>query len=515
MRKKEPYYDHLKPKMPPVSFSAAMEQQIQIVEQQRRARAASDLAMSKNRQKQLESQQKETLGFDVSDMSEVDKYVFKSKRDWLKNRIDNYYYTGGNTAEFVEDVNSLKGLHQELKNHYENVKTSQGNLEGWVSGTKDWTNKDLELRDNMETFSKKRNMWEMSGIDISSLKVDANGDSYAFYTDINGNRLKGPDGKDLYGPTHMSPTRGSQEYFSPTTAPYENLLPAKFAESFHKTLTKIRQDPNTTLAQKQEMLRSYVTQSAMGNPSVLATASSQFKENYGEDAAPAIMAKDKENAGDGYVPIDLREYVDEAMRYLPVEVKDSEDGDGSSDDNVVFPSTAQFNVEDFEYFSPNMLGSLVADPSFGNGVSSMLVPKPGVGGSGVIIPVSEEPIGSNDPRADIVGDSYKVAGVAMDEGNRLFVNAEVKVNVPKEEFSQAQLDRLASMGYTVEEEFIPQTRMIQFVLEPSRGDEYLSILANLGYSAGAKKEDRKAAIVKGHELLSQFNEQQAQVLAGI
>ena len=516
MAKKDPYYDHLKPKLPPVSFSRMMEQQIQIVEQQRAQRAAAQFEMQKSRQKQLESQQKELLGFDVSDMSELDKQIFGAKRDWLKGRIDNYYYTGGNTGEFVEDVNSLKMLHQELGNHYDNVKSSMQNLEGWVTGTKDWTDKDLDLKDDMNSLNMKRQMWEMSGIDPESFRVDTNGDAYGFYTDINGNRLKDAQGNDLFGLAFQSPTRESQEYFSPTVMPYEDLLPAKFAESFHKTLTKIRQDPNTNLQQKQEMLRSYITQSAMGNPSVLATAARQLRENYGEDAAEAVMAKDMESAGEGYVPIDLREYVDEAMRYLPVEVKESNKGDGgSSDDNVVFPSTAQFDAQQFLYYAPFMEGTIMPDPDFGDGISSMLVPRPGVGGSTMIIPVSEEPISDQDPRSAIVGDSYKVKSVAMDEQNRLFVNAEAKVNVPKNEFDPERLQRLIEMGVPVTEEFVVQTRPVSFVLEPSRGDEYLSILANLGYSAGAKKDNRTEAMKMGHKLLQQFNEQQAQVLAGV
>ena len=100
----EKYYDYLKPKLPPMSFSDVVNQQVQIVEQQRRQRAAYDMELSKARQKQIEAQQKQTLGFDVSDLSEIDKNTFSAKRDWLKGRIDNYYYTGGNTSEFVEDV---------------------------------------------------------------------------------------------------------------------------------------------------------------------------------------------------------------------------------------------------------------------------------------------------------------------------------------------------------------------------------------------------------------------------
>ena len=130
--RKDPYYDHLKPKLPPASFSQMLDQQLQLVEQQRQQRAASDLAMSKDRQKQLEAQQKKLLGFDVSNMSEVDKGVFAAKRDWVSSRINNYHYTGNNIGEFVDDINSLTALHQDIGNHFENTKGSRGNLEGWV-----------------------------------------------------------------------------------------------------------------------------------------------------------------------------------------------------------------------------------------------------------------------------------------------------------------------------------------------------------------------------------------------
>jgi hypothetical protein len=85
---KNKYYDYLKPKLPQQSFSDIVDQQISIVQQQQQARAAQDMQIMKARQKSYESQQRELLGFDVADMSEVDKQTFAAKRDWLKGRID-------------------------------------------------------------------------------------------------------------------------------------------------------------------------------------------------------------------------------------------------------------------------------------------------------------------------------------------------------------------------------------------------------------------------------------------
>ena len=201
------YYDHLKPKLPKQSFSDMVDQQLAIVQQQQQLRASQDMQIMKARQKQMESQQKQLLGYDVADMSEVDKGTFGAKRDWLKGRIDNYYYGPQNYGQFVEDVNSLKTLHAELKNHSDNVSSSMNNLEGWVSGTKDWTNNDMELKDDANTLNAKRQMWEMSGIDPTAVNVDENGDTYGFYTDINGTRLKDEGGQDLYGLAVQAPSR--------------------------------------------------------------------------------------------------------------------------------------------------------------------------------------------------------------------------------------------------------------------------------------------------------------------
>ena len=245
------YYDHLKPKLPKQSFSDVVNQQMEIVQKQQQLRAAQDMQIMKARQKQMESQQKQLLGYDVADMSEVDKQTFGAKRDWLKGRIDNYYYGPQNYGQFVEDVNALKTLHAELKNHSDNVSTSMNNLEGWVAGTKEWTNKDLELKDDMNTLNAKRQMWEMSGIDPESLTVDENGDTYAYYTDINGQRLKDANGQDMYGLASQAPSRGSQEYFSPTTAPYANLLPGEFAKKFLIIPRKASSEPRSDGSRKR------------------------------------------------------------------------------------------------------------------------------------------------------------------------------------------------------------------------------------------------------------------------
>ena len=514
----EKYYDYLKPKLPPMSFSDVVNQQVQIVEQQRRQRAAYDMELSKARQKQIEAQQKQTLGFDVSDLSEVDKNTFSAKRDWLKGRIDNYYYTGGNTGEFVEDVNALKNLHAELKNHHENTKSSRNNLEGWVVGTKEWTNQDLDLKDDLNTFNQKRMMWEMSGIDPTSVRVDpTTGETYAYYTDINGNRLKGADGKDMFGLAYQSPTRGSQEYFSPTATPYDNLLPGKFSTDFYSRATALKNNQDMTFEQKQELLRKEVTAAALANKSVGATATNVFNEKYGGGAQAALAVDAQNDPGDGsYVPLPMRDYIDETMRFLQGKFTETDDsGSGSGDDNRVFPSSVQFKPEDFYYFAPQ--GARERFENFGSGITSLMVPKVGAGGSSVSVPVSGNEYAENDPRSANAGDSYKVNGVAVDENGDLFVKASMKVMVPKAEYPPHVLARMEEQG--VVPEMTAMYRPVNFIV-PRNGDmgetnEYFSILAQIGYLNGAKEGNRIDAVKAGLEVLRRFNDQEAQRVASI
>ena len=516
------YYDHLKPKLPKQSFSDMVNQQMEIVQKQQQLRAAQDMQIMKARQKQMESQQKQLLGYDVADMSEVDKQTFGAKRDWLKGRIDGYYYGPQNYGQFVEDVNSLKTLHAELKNHSDNVSSSMNNLEGWVAGTKDWTNNDLELKDDINSLNYKRQMWEMSGIDPSSIKVDENGDTYAYYTDINGNRLKDANGQDMFGLASQAPSRGSQEYFSPTTAPYANLLPGEFAKKFSSSLVKLRQNPDQTAAEKEAIMRQWVTASVMKNQSAMATARSVFQDNYGEEFESVLAQDQTANQGEGYVPMDIREYINETMRFLPVEVQSDSAGSGTNPQDEVFPTSARFDAAEFNvppYF-PDPSG---ASQPPGAGVAAMFVPRTTQGRSTMVVQlgVDKSEIPNDDPRRMMAGDSYKVSSVAVDANNNMFIKANVKVKVPKNQITEEERRRLEALpGYDPNsEEMVEVYRDMPIYIErPSQGDpnslEYLSILKNIAISSGFSGDEREL-MQKGLEILKANNDRVQQELDSI
>ena len=508
---KQKYYDHLKPQLPKQSFSDMVNQQMEIVQKQQQLRAAQDMQIMKARQKQMESQQKQLLGYDVADMSEVDKQTFGAKRDWLKGRIDNYYYGPQNYGQFVEDVNALKTLHAELKNHSDNVSSSMNNLEGWVAGTKEWTNKDLELKDDMNTLNMKRQMWEMSGIDPTSIKVDENGDTYAYYTDINGQRLKDADGQDMYGLASQAPSRGSQEYFSPTTSPYANLMPGEFSKKFASPLVKLRQNPNQTAEEKAAVMREWVTASVMKNQSAMATARSVFQENYGEEFESVLAQDQTANGGDGYIPLDIREYVDKTLEFLPVDVADDSQA-GEHPSNTVFPSSARFDAQEFTSTMPAILPASGEQP--GQGLVALMVPRTSPGRSTVVIPlgVDKASLPDQDPRKSMSGESYKLTSVGVDEYGNLFVKGNAQVQVPRDQLTPEQLERLRQLPGWDENSREMVTVYQDFPLFLSKdftneGDklEYLNVLKNVAITAGYDGSDQELA-TKGMEILQSNNE---------
>lgn len=526
---KQKYYDYLKPKLPRQSFSDMVDQQLEIVQQQQQMRASQDMQIMKARQKQLESQQKQLLGFDVSDMSELDKQTFGSKRDWLKGRIDNYYYGPQNYGEFVEDVNTLKTLHAELKNHSDNVSTSLKNLEGWVTGTKDWTNKELELRDDINTFNAKRQMWEQSGIDPTDITVDANGDTYGFYTDINGVRLKDENGRDLYGLAVQAPSRGSQEYFSPTTAPYANILPGKFSKDFAAAAKRLRNNPDLSMDEKLATLRSWVTTEALGNPSIIATANNTFVDNYGGSAQAAITQDAQNDPGDGsYVPIQLREYIDDTMVYLKGNLEDTSEDKAPPGSNPT-PSTQRFNLSQFTEAISGLPTFQVYPQTegFGLGITNMLVPRSGVGSSTVMVARSYQPQSEDDPRFNEVSDQFKAKAVAMDVNKNLFVQAEMLFEVGEEELPPelaARRANLIAQGFDTEAVKVSRVKKtVPIVITPTisidgatvRNPEYMTLLAQIAYVKGYKIDDQVEAAAKGMDILDTFNDEQAQIAAAL
>ncbi len=372
-------------------------------------------------QRKIQDKQAEKLyGFDVEDLSELDREVFNAKKQWMKDRIDSYYYSGANRDEFMQDVATLTTRFDELKSHSDNTKNERAKLEGWVSGTQKWTDNANELKDDIGSYNLKISNWEKGGIDPSTIQVDpATGDAYANYTDINGNPLLDEQGNPQYGLVHQSPTRGSKEYFTPTTAPYANLLPGKFSKEFSAAANRLKDNPNMSYEEKVQQLQTWVTATAMQNQAVQATSMNVFNQNYGPAAQAAMQDDAKNDPGDGsYVPIQMREYVDETMKFLIGNLQETKTTSGSGKGDKPLSSFVSFNAQDF---MGAMTGPQQPDPSFGAGITNLLVPSTGAGGPGLMVPRSYVPMTGDDPRVNEVSDQYKVLGVAIDANKNLFV----------------------------------------------------------------------------------------------
>ena len=519
------YYDYLKPKAQQPSFSDTVNQQIMLLEAQQQQQSAAQLKSMKDRQKTIASQEGELLGFETDNLSDVHKEAFNNKLLHTRAKINGFYYTGVNQGQFFEDIMSLKELHSTFKNHYSNVKSEREALEGWVTGTKDWTDKDNELKDDMSTLGAKNKMWNSSGVDIESIEYNPiTGDAYAYYTDINGNRLKGDNGEDMYGLISESPTLGSKSYFSPTAKPYEDLLPGAFSKQFASSLGRLEGE---TLEDKLKVLQGWVVEAAKNDPSVIATARRIYMDNYGSKWKEGLTAYEASSSRfeETGLPQDLQQYIDETMKFLTGKLE----GDTDDDSDKIFPSSVQFNIDDFPQIADQLVGPVGGgfgfhpdlEEGYGEGITALMVPKSGIGKSGLMVESVYQPLDDLDPRANEVSDQYRVLGVAMDGNRNLFVRAEMYIEEDISNLDPARLAALANIqGVDINAEAkTARTKVMRnFVVkaltpEGDQNQEYQSILGQIGYAAGVTEGEKAVALGKGIEILRNFNDEQAQLIA--
>ena len=123
---------------------------------------------------------------------------------------------------------------------------------------------------------------------------------------------------------------------------------------------------------------------AMQNAAVNATAMNVFNENYGKTATTVLQDDAKNDLGDGsYVPIHIREYVDETMKFLIGNLQDtSSDGSGRSLKGG-FPSVVAFDPNMYTPPSQNLVST-----GYLQGITNLMVPKAGTGASNISVTVS-------------------------------------------------------------------------------------------------------------------------------
>jgi hypothetical protein len=101
------------------------------------------------------------------------------------------------------------------------------------------------------------------------------------------------------------------------------------------------------------------------------------------------------------------------------------------------------------------------------------------------------------------------------------VRAEMYVSEDVSGLSPERLERLSTLqGVDLDMETKTARRKVirNIVVPPTTRDgrqnqEYLSILGQIGYSAGATKGEQKDALMKGLQILIEFNDAQAQLAA--
>ena len=157
---------------------------------------------------------------------------------------------------------------------------------------------------------------------------------------------------------------------------------------------------------------------------------------------------------------------------------------------------------------------------FGSGISTLMVPKSGVGKSAMMIESTYVPQDDQDPRLHEVSDQYRVLGVAIDESDvpNLFVRAEMYM---EEDVTEVNPYLAGLEGVKPPEGKTKNVKTVKNIVvtthneKGERNEEYVTILAQLGYAAGVTEGERDDAIKKGMEVLRRYNDSEAQIFASM
>ena len=150
----------------------------------------------------------------------------------------------------------------------------------------------------------------------------------------------------------------------------------------------------------------------------------------------------------------------------------------------------------------------------GQGLVALMVPRTSPGRSTVVIPlgVDKASLPDQDPRKSMSGESYKLTSVGVDEYGNLFVKGNAQVQVPRDQLTPEQLERLRQLPGWDENSREMVTVYQDFPLFLSKdftneGDklEYLNVLKNVAITAGYDGSDQELA-TKGMEILQSNNE---------
>jgi hypothetical protein len=124
----------------------------------------------------------------------------------------------------------------------------------------------------------------------------------------------------------------------------------------------------------------------------------------------------------------------------------------------------------------------------------------------------------------MAGDNYKVASVGMDTSRRLFVMAETYIEEDKNNYTPEQIARLSALpGVVITENKVKRKKEIPILVEPTTvnidgnstpNQEWISIVAQIGRVAGVKG-DRREQILKGMDILNNWNDETAQINASL
>lgn len=338
-------YTYVAPRQQGRTFSDMVSDQKAIIQKQQAENVANQVASQRQKAQFQYKQLEKIYGFDVNGWSQDTIDGFKTRQDFISNKLKTGEYE--DVASLIQDVGELSSLHSMGASDAQINQQGESDYLGWETGTKDWTQEGTEFVGDPED-RQSRNSFSRGGSRLANQKV-INGRSVGMYVGLDGKTMEetmletdsslrreedeagnvfliSDDGgrTQVGGDAFSNPMVGNQSVWSPTARALGDISVDAFSVELHKNaVSNLRGKENMNLSQKEAALADALNQAFNGgSKTVDKRRVEQSALAYWEQQAGGEISWNGQVVGgvnDGLTPQEL--YVRDAVAFADLDQK--------------------------------------------------------------------------------------------------------------------------------------------------------------------------------------------------
>lgn len=269
-------YTYVAPRQQGRTFSDMVSDQKAIIQKQQAQNVANQVASQRQKAQFQYKQLEKIYGFDVNGWSQDTIDGFKTRQDFISNKLKTGEYE--DVASLIQDVGELSSLHSMGASDAQINQQGEADYLGWETGTKDWTQEGTEFVGNAED-RQSRNSFSRGGSRLANQKV-IDGRSVGMYVGLDGATMEdtmletdpslrreedeagnvflisGDGGRtQVGGDAFSNPMVGNQSVWSPTARALGDVGVDSFAFELHGDVIDSVRGQEVPMSRKREIVQ--------------------------------------------------------------------------------------------------------------------------------------------------------------------------------------------------------------------------------------------------------------------